>query len=104
MALLGIVCTAVFYLGPVVLGLLFEAVSTLKEKYGGSGLLVTLSIVGIVLVMVFASVVDTRQNRAIRAGSKIAFDKRVKDLMRDQHYSLEDATTAAAKVRDEKKK
>jgi hypothetical protein len=54
--------------------------------------------------LVFAYQIDAKQNRAIRAGSKEAFDKRVNDLMRDQHYSLEDATAAAAKVRDRKKK
>jgi MFS family permease len=103
-AICAAVYAAIYYLGPPLVGTLYETISSFKEEYGWSGLFVTTSIVVIVVVMVFASRVDLRQNRAIRAGSKEAFDKRVNDLMRDLHYSLEDATAAAIRIRDEKKK
>jgi hypothetical protein len=104
MAPLGIVCAAVYYLIPAALGFLYEAVGPIKEKYGWSGLFFLTVVIGYAIALVFAYRIGAKQNRAIRAGSKEAFDKRVNDLMRDQHYSLDDATAAAAKVRDEKKK
>lgn len=51
----------------------------------------------------FAFRIGSKENRAIRAGSKEAFDKRVNDLMRGQRYSLEKATAAVERIRDEKK-
>src|ERR1039457_3011026 len=100
----GVVCAAFYYLFPAALGLLYEVVSPIKERFGWLGLFTIAGLLAYSAALVFAYQIDAKQNRAIRAGSKEAFDKRVNDLMRDKHYSLEDATAAAAKVRDRKKK
>lgn len=100
----GAVFVTIYYLGPGTLGLLYEAVSPIKERFGWLGLFSLAGLLAYAVAFVIAFRIDAKQNRAIKAGSKEAFDKRVNDLMRDQHYSHEDATAAAAKVRDEKKK
>ena len=100
----GAVCVAIYYLGPSAIGLLYEAVSPIKEKYGWSGLFIFIAVIVYVIALVIAFWIGAKQNREIRAGSKDAFDKRINDLMRDQHYSLEDATAAVVKIRDEKKR
>lgn len=100
----GAVYAAIYYLGPGLIGLLYEAVEPIVGKFGWLALLALTGLLLYAVSLVVAFLADRKQNRAVRAGSKEAFDKRVKDLMSDQHLSFEEATGAATRVRDEKRK
>jgi hypothetical protein len=68
--------------------------------------LVIVNPITLILVPIFGRFLwlDYKDNRAIRAGSKDAFDRRVRDLMTSFNLSHEKAVEAAIKVRDERMK
>ncbi len=101
---LGAACVAVWYLSSTVFGLLFEAIRPIKERFGWSSLFIIAVALVYAVSLVFAYLIDAKQNRNIKAGSKEAFNNRVAYLMHDRHYSNEDAIAAVTKLRDEKKK
>jgi len=100
----GAVYAAIYYLGPGLLGLLYEAVEPIVGKIGWVGLFVLAGVLLYAVSLVLAYRADEKERRAVRARSKEAFDKRVEDLMSSQHLSFEDATAAAARAGDEKLK
>jgi hypothetical protein len=94
---------ALYYVGPIVLGLFF-AISRPALRH----LWWTLAIV---ILLIYAPVfgrliwLDARENRAIRAGSKEAFDRRVSEYMGPTfNYSYERAVEATTKIRDGRRK
>ena len=100
----GAVCLAINYLGPGLIGLLYEAFEPIVGKFGWPGFFALIVLILYAVSLIFAFRSGAKENRAIRAGSKEAFDKRVKDLMSGQSYSFEDATAVTTRIRDEKKK
>ena len=96
----GAACAAIYYLGPGLLGLLYEAAKPIVDKYGWLGLLTLVGLLVYAVSFVFAFRADARNKKAIRAGSKQAFDKHVEYLVRDQHLSHEDAVDFVIKMRD----
>jgi hypothetical protein len=107
---LGGIGLAVYYIGPIilgVLGLLFAATNPILEHFGWAYTAYTL---GMAIFLVTGAVLgrlrwlDARDNRSIRAGSIEAFDKRVEDYMRIFGYSHEKAIEATMRIRDGKKK
>jgi hypothetical protein len=100
---LGVVYLAVRRLAPAALGLLYEEVRPAITRYGEFNLVMLAGVLVFAIILLIAYRMDTKQNRAIRAGSQEAFDQYVDDLIRKKHVSLEEATAAATRIRDGKK-
>jgi hypothetical protein len=65
---------------------------------------ITLLVLAVLAVVYFGVRSDIVANRAIQAGDSLAFDKRVRSLMRDHNYSEEKATAAVQRVKDSSKR
>jgi hypothetical protein len=106
LVLLGILGAAVYYIGPVLGSVVLLAISPLVSRVGW--IWAVLILVNIPLWLWFfgylirAGWLDTKENRAIRAGSNEAFDKRIQEYM-SLGYTHEKAIEAALRVRDSKK-
>jgi len=100
---LGVVYLVIRRLFPVALGLLYEEVRPALARYGEFHLILLAGVLVFAVILLIAYRMDTKQNRAIRAGSKEAFDLFVDDLVLKKHFSLEEATAAAIRIRDGKK-
>ncbi len=70
MIVTGAVCAAIYYLGPGLSGLLYEAVEPIVGKFGWLGLFFFTAVLAYVVALFVAYRLDTKQSRAIRAGSK----------------------------------
>jgi formate hydrogenlyase subunit 3/multisubunit Na+/H+ antiporter MnhD subunit len=91
-----------YYLGPIAIGIVLASYHFLIGHLGRFWSLVLA--IAIVLGFVFAGAwwIDARDNRAIRAGSRAAFEKRVQTLIRDRKYSHEKAVEAVSRLRDQR--
>jgi hypothetical protein len=101
---LGAAFLAFRRLRPIVSELFSGAIRQLVVKFGEFHLILAASVLVFAILLVVAYRMDTRQIRAIRAGSRQAFDQYVNDLIRKKHYNLEEATAAVIQIRDGKKK
>jgi hypothetical protein len=81
----------------------YESVRPVLARYGEFHLILLAGVIVFAVILVTAYRMDTKQNRAIRAGSREAFDRYVDDLIRKKHFSIEEATAAATQIRDGKK-
>jgi hypothetical protein len=95
---------ALWYIGLPAVGILYGATKPFIEKFGWLHSFTLLALLGFGVTLLVAFWIDQKKNRAIRAGSKEAFDERVRIYMRDFSYSEEDAIAATNRIRDEKKK
>lgn len=78
-------------------------ITTSSPLFRGIDFLWKLVILGLavwVAWLVVAGWLDAKQNRAIRAGSKDAFDERVEYYVGKLNYSLDDAIKATKRIRD----
>ncbi len=91
------------HVAPAVFGFLLEVFDPVIRKIGWVYSLCILVGIGYIIALGVGFWMDAKNNRAIRAGSQEAFDRRVATYMRSHRYSREDAIAATAKIRDEKK-
>src|ERR1035441_8699848 len=100
---LGVVGLVVRRLASEAVGEFYESVRPTLARYGEFNLILLAGVLVFAVILLIAYRMDTKQNRAIRAGSKEAFDRFVDDLILKKHFSLEEATAAATRIRDGKK-
>ena len=103
------VLSAIFFVGvivryaaPAVIGFLVETFQPIVEKIGWPYFLCALVGIGYVVALLLAWRRDAKENRAIRSGSQVAFDKRVEEYVRDHKYSRERAVAVTTSIRDGK--
>jgi hypothetical protein len=85
------------------LGVFYESVRPVIVRFGEFHLILLAGVLIFAALLVLAYRMDTKQKRAIRAGSTEAFDQYVINLVGKKHCSLEEATAAATRIRDGKK-
>jgi hypothetical protein len=100
---LGVVGLVVRRLASEAVEEFYESVRPVLARYGEFHLILLAGVIVFAVILVTAYRMDTKQNRAIRAGSREAFDRYVDDLIRKKHFSIEEATAAATQIRDGKK-
>ena len=97
-----VACIIVRYAAPAVIGFLVEIFQPIVEKIGWAYSLCALVGIGYVIALLVAWRRDAKENRAIRSGSQVAFDKRVEEYVRDHKYSRERAVAVTTSIRDGK--
>lgn len=107
MVLIGILGLALYYVGPLVCALVLLAVRPLVARVGWYWtVLIAINIpfvlygLGYLVWAAWADARDRRDNRAIRAGSKEAFDKRVEAYKTTLNYDERKAIEATLRIRD----
>lgn len=97
-----LVCVIVRHAAPAVVGFLVATFQPIVEKIGWTYCLCALVGLGYIIALFVAWGLDTKENRAIRSGSQEAFDKRVREYVRDRKYSREQAIAVTTSIRDGK--
>ena len=94
----GILGTAIYYVGPIILALVFLS----GQRFGWLATLGIAEVVVFVGVLLVAALLDAKHNRAVRAGSQEAFKRRIEDYVRVFGYSREKAIETATRFRNGK--
>jgi MFS family permease len=95
---------ALWYIALPAVVILFGVTKPVIEKFGWIHSFTLLALLGLGVALLMGYRVDYKKNRAIRAGSKEAFDERVRTYMHVLNYSEEDAIAATTRIRDGKRK
>jgi hypothetical protein len=100
---LGVVGLVVRRLASEALAEFYESVRPVLVRFGEFNLILLAGGIVFAILLLIAYRTDTKQYRAIRAGSKESFDRYVDELIVKKHLNLEEATAAATRIRDGKK-
>jgi hypothetical protein len=84
------------------MGFLVETFQPVVEKIGWPYFLFALAVLGYIIALFLAWRRDAKENKAIRSGSQVAFNKRVEEYVRDHKYSRERAIEVTTSIRDDK--
>jgi preprotein translocase subunit YajC len=95
-------CVLIRYAAPAAMGFLVETFQPVVEKIGWPYFLFALAVLGYIIALFLAWRRDAKENKAIRSGSQVAFNKRVEDYVRDHKYSRERAIEVTTSIRDDK--
>jgi hypothetical protein len=92
-----------YYLAPLGVGLVVVAYQYALEHYGWKGTLAFVAVGLFVVSLYYGWKSDRKHNKAIKAGSVEAFNRRVEAYKRDPfNYEHEKAVEATVRIRDEK--